>query len=120
MSQVTITINQKGLRKDVVQKKVAELMAQLAPKASFSVSVHIPATSRSDRFEKARGLVEDARSEFECLRDECQEWFDNLPEAFQSGDKGSQLEEAISNLEQAVSSCEEVEGTDVEFPGMYS
>ena len=44
-------------------------------------------------------LIDDARSEIECLRDECQEWYDNLPESFQSGDKGAQLEEAVSNLE---------------------
>lgn len=120
MSTINISISQKGLRKETVQKKVAEIIAQLAPKATFSVSVFTPPTSRSARFEDARAKVEEARNEFESLRDECQEWYDNLPEAFQSGDKGSQLEEAISNLEQAISSCEEVEGTDVEFPGMYS
>lgn len=120
MSQINITITQTGLRKDTVQKKVAELMAQLAPKATFTVSLHVPATSRAGRFQQAKDLAEQAKSAFEDLRDECQEWFDNLPEGFQDGDKGQQLQEAIDNLDQAVSSSEEVCDVEVEFPGMYS
>lgn len=75
--------------------------------------------SRADRFSDAVSLVVDAKSEFEALSEELRSWYENLPENFQEGEKGQQLEEAADALDEAVSQCEEVEGADVNFPGMY-
>jgi hypothetical protein len=75
--------------------------------------------SRAARFSDAVGLVSDAKATFEELMEELTNWKDNLPENLQLGSKADMLDEAISNLEQIISSCDEVEGTDVEFPGMF-
>ena len=56
---------------------------------------------------------------FEELMEELQSWRDGLPENLQSGSKADALDEAIRNLETIISSCDEIEGTDVEFPGMF-
>jgi predicted DNA-binding protein len=76
--------------------------------------------SRSHRFQAAVEKVGMARSDIEELHDELQNWLDNLPENLQSGTKAVALQEAIDNLETVISALEEVEGTDVEFPGMFS
>jgi hypothetical protein len=75
--------------------------------------------SRATRFDEAKQRVSDANAEFEELRDELQSWRDNLPENLQNGSKADALDEAISNLDAVISSCEEIDGTEVEFPGMF-
>lgn len=75
--------------------------------------------SRADRFSDAQGLVSEAHSQFEELRDELQNWLDNLPENLQSSQKADDLNAAIDELDNLISSCDEIEGADVEFPGMF-
>lgn len=75
--------------------------------------------SRARRYEEAMGNLEAARSECEELKDELESWRDNLPENMQDGEKACQLDEAIDALDTVVCAFEEIEGTDVEFPGMF-
>jgi len=78
-------------------------------------------SSRADRLDKARSMIEDAKGIVEELKDEIQEWHDNLPDAFRDGDKGSALEDCVSNLEQVETDIEEALSNcdSVEFPGMF-
>lgn len=118
MSSWRIEIHSNNLRKASVEKLVKHLNDELKESMITITDIKLP-SSRSERFSAAMALVEEGKSEFECLRDELQDWYDNLPEQFQSGDKGEQLETAVSSLEDAISSCEDACGAEVEFPGMY-
>jgi hypothetical protein len=78
-------------------------------------------SSRSDRLDEARTMIEDAKGIVEELKGEIEEWRDNLPENLQGSEKYSSLEECASNLESVESSLDEASSNcdSVEFPGMY-
>lgn len=75
--------------------------------------------SRQKRFEKVLSQLEDPKTEIECLRDELQDWLEGMPENLQSSDKADRLQEAIDNLESIIGNFEDIEGIEVEFPGMF-
>jgi hypothetical protein len=75
--------------------------------------------SRATRFSNAIDQVSNAHGIFEELMEELTSWREGLPENLQSSSKADALDEAIQNLETIISSCDEIEGTDVEFPGMF-
>jgi len=77
------------------------------------------AKSRADRFKEAIANVSMAAMEINSLKDELEQWRDNMPENLQGGEKYEQLDEAISELEEISDALEDVEGRDIEFPGMY-
>jgi predicted RNase H-like nuclease (RuvC/YqgF family) len=76
--------------------------------------------SRAKRFDEAKAKIEEAKSIFEELQEELQSWLDNLPENLQSSSKADSLNEAIDNLNTIISDCDNIDGTEVEFPGMFS
>lgn len=75
--------------------------------------------SRADRFSEAQGKVSDGKAIMEELRDELQNWRDNLPENLQSSQKADDLDTAIGELEDAINDADNIEGKDVQFPGMF-
>lgn len=74
--------------------------------------------SRAERYAETIQKISDGKGALEELRDELQNWLDNMPENLQDSEKANALQEAIDNLENSINSLEEVEGTEVEFPGM--
>jgi predicted Zn-dependent peptidase len=116
MARYVISVIGKGLQ----QKGIDKLVQSLKEKDGVSVSVTKvePPTSRAARLDAAISQVEDGKSAIEELRDELQEWYDNLPENFQNGDKGEQLQSAIDGLEELIDGLD-VDGSSVEFPGMF-
>jgi uncharacterized ParB-like nuclease family protein len=89
-----------------------------------SVSKYLPkpkgGTSRAARFAEAQGMISDAKGQVEELHGELENWLEGMPENLKGGQKAEAIESAIGELETMIASLEEAEGTDVEFPGMYS
>jgi ferric-dicitrate binding protein FerR (iron transport regulator) len=77
------------------------------------------AKSRAERFREALEFVMTARGEMEALKEELETWRDNMPENLHGSEKYEQLDTAVAELEEIVEALEDVEGRDVEFPGMY-
>jgi methyl-accepting chemotaxis protein len=67
----------------------------------------IDAEGIKQAIETLKGLIDDARSEYEAIKDEEQEYYDNMPESFQQGDKGSKAEEIVSALESVSEALDE-------------
>lgn len=116
---IIITINQKGLRLDSIQKIVNERIQGQYPEAHISVVRKERPESRADRFSEIQSTVSDAKSDAEELRDELQDWLDNLPENLQQGNKADELETAIGELDEFIDTLDNAENVGVEFPGMY-
>lgn len=119
MAIIIITVNQKGVRVDSIEKLIEKHIKDKYPNAYISVERKEPAESRADRLNEAESLTQDAKSIVEELRDELQEWHDNLPDNFQQGDKGSQLEDAVQELETIIDALDGIDFGSVSFPTMY-
>jgi len=117
MARFKIDIEGKGLQTATIEKLVEAFKKDRNVKASF-IKVK-EAESRGDRFSEAISLIGDAKSEFESLRDELEEWKSGMPENLQEGQKAQEIDDAISELEECISSAEDLEGKEVNFPGMY-
>jgi|TARA_R110002020_G_scaffold169824_1_gene359225 uncharacterized coiled-coil DUF342 family protein len=111
--KVVITLHDSDIRK--VRKEFSSFSGARITKVNQS-------PSRRERFDEARGQVEEGQQVVEQLRDEMQEWHDSMPESLQSGSKGDsvletadQLDEVFNEIDSAVTLFDSIE-----FPGMYS
>lgn len=118
MTVVTITVTQKGLRVDQIEKLFRDTLKEKFPDAAVSIGRYDKPESRADRFADAKEKIGQGRAMIEELQEELQNWRDGLPENMQDGEKANQLDEAIQNLESCRDSAEEAENAEVEFPSM--
>jgi len=65
---------------------------------------------RRKEIEKARGLIDEAKSILETCQSDESEYHDNLPENMQSGDKGDRAQAAADALQEAVDKIDEISG----------
>jgi hypothetical protein len=117
MSRWTIAVAGKNIRQASLDKLVKDLRTRDG--ATVTITDATPPSSRAARLEAAMSQVSEAASEVESLKDELQEWYDNLPENFQNGEKGETLQSAIDELESLHDELEGIDGSSIEFPGMY-
>ena len=64
--------------------------------------------SFKERWDEAKGALEDVKSVIESVKDEEQEYYDNMPESLQNGDKGEAASSAVEALDNAVRSLEDL------------
>jgi hypothetical protein len=62
---------------------------------------------RRKDLERARALIDEARSIIETAAEEERDYYDNMPEAIQASERGDMAEEAASALESAVEQLDE-------------
>lgn len=67
-------------------------------------------TERRKEIDKARGMIEEAKSILDQCENDEREYFDNMPENMQSGDKGQRAESAAEALNEAVGELENALG----------
>jgi hypothetical protein len=61
---------------------------------------------RRKDLEKARALIDEARSIIETAAEEERDYYDNMPEAIQASERGEVADEAVTALEEAMESLD--------------
>lgn len=113
--QYELILTVEGYRIDAVKKKAQEDYG----KNLVSVEKINYGASRQDQLADALDQIENAKADIQSLRDEMQNILDNTPDNLKGSDKYSEREECVEALDSLIGDLENIDGSSIEFPGMY-